>query len=410
MKIHIGIDDTDCKKGMCTTYLGVVLKDQLETFAELLELRLVRLNPNIPWKTRGNGAVALSVETNEYDKIVDETLEVVKELSTIHERGTSPGVVIFSGDIPSEFSSFYFRTLHDVVTIDDAMTLAKKYACEVYRFKEGRGVIGALAAIGADLTNHTYEIITYRKPENWGEIRSVDPSSVFEMDKATYPKTFNNIDRETSRILITPRSPCPVLFGIRGIDIKALEAAKDMILPGEPVERCALFKTNQGTDAHLMPCTISKVKPFRSVIVEGTVVEDPRILEGGHVIFTIAENSSSIDCAAYEPTGGFREVAKSLRCGDVVRGFGGVKKTEKTTVNLEKLEVVEVKDRFELKNPICHSCKKRMKSAGNGQGFRCKKCCTTAAKKEKITVKRELKPRLYCVPERAMRHLGKPVL
>ncbi|MFQ5800961.1 MAG: hypothetical protein ACE5HH_04505, partial [Candidatus Hydrothermarchaeales archaeon] len=155
---------------------------------------------------------------------------------------------------------------------------------------------------------------------------------------------------------------------------------------------------------------ISQVRPFTSVIVKGTVVDDPRILKGGHVIFTITENGSRIDCAAYEPTGGFRETVKRLYCGDVIKAFGGVTETEKMTVNLEKIEIVDVKELFELKNPVCPSCKKRMKSAGRGQGFRCKRCNTTSTQKEKVAVERDLKPRLYCVPARAMRHLGRPIV
>src|SRR2546422_9642224 len=60
-EFHIGIDDTDSEKGGCTTYTATVL------FQELFNrgLRpfdfpwLVRLNPNIPWKTSRNGSLAV---------------------------------------------------------------------------------------------------------------------------------------------------------------------------------------------------------------------------------------------------------------------------------------------------------------------------------------------------------------
>src|SRR3989442_15938760 len=60
-EFHVGIDDTDSEKGGCTTYTATVL------FQELFNrgLRpfdfpwLVRLNPNIPLKTIGNGALAI---------------------------------------------------------------------------------------------------------------------------------------------------------------------------------------------------------------------------------------------------------------------------------------------------------------------------------------------------------------
>lgn len=409
MQLHIGIDDTDSTKGMCTTYLGTVLKDRLTKFSEILDSRLVRLNPNIPWKTRGNGAVALTIETKNYEKAVEETLRAVENFSSMDEDGTNPGVVFLRGEVDIELTSFYYKALREVATIREAEVLAKRCGCKVEKFNNGRGIIGALAAIGADLSEHTFELTAYRRPKKWGTPRNVDQDSVFEMDRATCPETFNNIDWETSSVLITPRSPCPVLFGIRGKTPEVLETAKELINPGESIERYAIFKTNQGTDAHLTKCSISEVRPFTSVISDGTVERVPETIKGGHVVFSIAENGSKLDCAAYEPTGGFRGIVKRLRPGDVIKVYGGVTDTKGLTINLEKLEVLEVKECFEEKNPVCHVCDKRMESAGRGQGFRCKKCQTTSGSKELIQVERELKTGLYGVPPRAMRHLSKPV-
>ena len=56
----IGIDDTDSKTEMCTTYLTIEI---LKT--SNLDLvgypNLVRLNPNIPLKTRGNAAISITL-------------------------------------------------------------------------------------------------------------------------------------------------------------------------------------------------------------------------------------------------------------------------------------------------------------------------------------------------------------
>ena len=58
----IGIDDTDSPQGMCTTYLGAILARRLiREHMRVREARLVRLNPNVTFKTRGNAAVALNV-------------------------------------------------------------------------------------------------------------------------------------------------------------------------------------------------------------------------------------------------------------------------------------------------------------------------------------------------------------
>jgi len=59
--VWIGIDDTDSKEGGCTTYICyTIVRKLIENGIDIIGYpRLVRLNPNIPWKTRGNGAVAI---------------------------------------------------------------------------------------------------------------------------------------------------------------------------------------------------------------------------------------------------------------------------------------------------------------------------------------------------------------
>ena len=49
----IGIDDTDSVDGMCTTYLTAVLIDQVKELGTIKGMpHLIRLNPNIKYKTR----------------------------------------------------------------------------------------------------------------------------------------------------------------------------------------------------------------------------------------------------------------------------------------------------------------------------------------------------------------------
>src|SRR5436309_682270 len=62
MVLWIGVDDTDSLRGMCTTFLAAELVRDLTRDFDLVGYpRLVRLNPNIPWKTRGNAAVCLRI-------------------------------------------------------------------------------------------------------------------------------------------------------------------------------------------------------------------------------------------------------------------------------------------------------------------------------------------------------------
>ena len=58
--LHIGIDDTDSVDGGCTTWVATEIIKELSEFDLIGSPRLVRLNPNVPWKTRGNGAVSFT--------------------------------------------------------------------------------------------------------------------------------------------------------------------------------------------------------------------------------------------------------------------------------------------------------------------------------------------------------------
>ena len=46
-----------------------------------------------------------------------------------------------------------------------------------------RGIIGALAAISCPLNDKTYELLTYRIPENYGNQRKINHESVVEMNR-----------------------------------------------------------------------------------------------------------------------------------------------------------------------------------------------------------------------------------
>jgi tRNA(Ile2)-agmatinylcytidine synthase len=82
------------------------------------------------------------------------------------------------------------------------------------------------------------------------------------MDRATFPLTFDNLDPLTGEIKITPHTPCPVLYGIRGEDPEILKKAAGMLRVMEPIERWIIYKTNQATDEHLIDARICEVKPL----------------------------------------------------------------------------------------------------------------------------------------------------
>lgn len=408
MSMFIGIDDTDSKVGMCTTYLAAVLVKRLQNYGDIVDHpKLIRLNPNIRYKTRGNGAIAIQIHANEgqESQIEDIVVSTVEEMAEFDDPNTNPGIVFLETAVPPEVIEFSRRVIQEVVTIPEAMELAKKYG-RVHSFKNGRGVIGALAAIGATLEeDHTYELMVYRQKERWGTPRDIKKESVLKADQTTYPLTWDIVDLTNDVIVFSPHSSCPVLFGIRGGDINAIQNAFE-IIKSEPLEHHILFKTNQGTDVHLKKANILDVLDGSSYILKGIVNALPNTIRGGHVIVSIAENGHSIDCAAYEPTKGFRDVVRKLCVGDEVVVYGSMKDR---TINLEKIEIISLADQFIKQNPIC-TCGKRMKSAGRHQGYRCKKCGTSADKPKYISIKRDIEMGLYEVPPSARRHISKPLV
>ncbi|KYH42748.1 MAG: tRNA(ile2) 2-agmatinylcytidine synthetase [Candidatus Bathyarchaeota archaeon B63] len=420
MKLHIGFDDTDSPRGGCTTYVAALIIERLhELGVSFLDYpSLIRLNPNVPWKTRGNGAICLRVmcDNSLRDELMERVIRTVEEQADLSFEGTDPGIVFLPGDVPLEVEAFARRAITGLVEKAEALSLIRRYGAEAVGFKEGRGIIGGLAAIGEQLRDdHTYELIAYRTPENRGTERRVKESSVMEMDKRLGRLVFNNVDYETGRILITPRGPDPVLYGIRGETAEAVKRGHEMVIAEEPIERWVIFRTNQGTDAHLRRASsIGEVEPYSPVILVGEVSGDPRVIRGGHVIFSIRDSTGQIDCAAYEPTGRLREVARRLTAGDLVEVHGGVRPPSPSipmTVNVEKIRILRLAKIRIYRNPLCPECGKRMKSMGRQKGFECKRCGFHGRDLEKTVMEwpRDLKVGLYVTPPRSQRHLTKPL-
>jgi len=419
--MHVGIDDTDSPRTGCTTYITALLVEKLHELGVFFidYPNLVRLNPNVPWKTRGNGALCLRFQCDEnlIEEIKPIVVDIVEKNSDMDYAGTEPGVVFFWGSrIPKELIIFAKQTIQGIVKMQEALKLIRVFKAEAVGFKSGRGIIGALAAIGATLEgDHTYELIAYRMPENRGTPRRLEVASVRKMNDKTAPLTFNNVDPETGRVLITPHGPDPILYGIRGETPAVVKKAHKIIHSLEPIERWTIFRTNHGTDAHLRRInSVSEVLPYHPIVVRGTVTREPQIIPRRHVIFSISDKTGQIDCAAYEPTGDLRKAAKQLIMGDHVEAYGGVRpSTSKclVTVNLEKFQILGLAPKIVLHNPLCPQCGKRLKSMGTNKGFRCEKCGFLGRKLEKVKVKvkRDLKQKLYVTSPRSQRHLTKPL-
>lgn len=427
---YVAVDDTDSLKGMCTTYLATVMIDRFSWYDLIGFPRLVRLNPNVPWKTRGNAAVSLafgegkgqkfkvgeirgrdvlafeSGNSVSMDDIFSEMEEIIEKNAHFDCENTNPGFVV-SAMRPS--AALYWKAVREIVPIRFAEREVSAVGGSARKFKNGRGIIGASAAMAWRPRDSTFEVLTYRKPGNIGKPRKIERSSVERMDRES-STTFHNIDSESGHIAIAPGSPCPILFGIRGEDPSDLIRARECV-KAERADRWLLFLTNQATDDHLQRKKVSQVRAREGAILAGRVSTAPNSIIGGHVFFGLSDSSGAITCAAYEPSGRIKAAARELRVGDVVEVFGSARE-KPFEINVEKLHVVELATPGDkIENPLCPECGKHMKSTGKGVGYRCRECGARAPPEAARYAKRTgPKVGWYEPPIASRRHLYKPLI
>ena len=410
---------------MCTTFLATEIVRELTGDYDLIGYpRLVRLNPNIPWKTRGNGAVALSVGRGRGNpwaagridgrkviaypqgesvggptEVLERLAPLVERWADLNEEGTNPGLVVLSKK-PS--ASLYWEAVRGIVPRYRAESAIRGRG-RSRTWKSGRGIIGAVAACAWRPRDRTWEILAYRRPSRWGTPRDVSAHSVQVMDQQ-FPSAFNNYDYENEHVVVAPASPCPVLLGIRGDDPLDLPPALRRIRC-EGAERWLIFVSNQGTDDHVLPRATSI--PRTAGRFRDRISRPPRTIPGGHVVFGLGR----LDVTAYEPSKQFRRVIRGLVPGDLVEVIGSVRDSPRT-INLEKLRILSLRDlQTKVGNPRCPCCRIRMKSAGRDAGFRCRRCGTRSPPSSVLvrTVARSLGEGWYEPPVGSRRHISKPL-
>jgi tRNA(Ile2)-agmatinylcytidine synthase len=285
-----------------------------------------------------------------------------------------------------------------------------------FSFGNGQGLVGSLAAIGCLLyQDHTFEVISYRKPEYCGSIRIVNASKVIEYTKNTFPNTFNNYDKNHGRVLIAPHGPDPVFCGIRGENPEVVVSSLESLELKEKLDGYMVFRSNQGTNMHLQNVLkLSQLKAYTAGYIHCKISTKPHIVQGGHVMFQI-EDLNGVICPAaiYEPTD-LATIASKLEKGDVIKiGCSVRKATSKhpRILNIEYLSILQLVDIYHALNPLCKSCGKRMKSEGKNKGFQCGGCKYKEKEGKKVCVlqNRNIKTGLYLPTPKSHRHLTKPI-
>ncbi len=427
IEVYIGIDDTDrflfgCSTNFLREFISELIRSGLSRNIFFGDYPyLTRLNPSIPFKTRGNGAVSIHLYT--YEQTIEEIIEVIRSLSDRIDsgEGTEPGIVFLSGlrdDAISLLREYFIRALTDIIHLEITERLIRKLGGRI--ISHGRGLIGALASIAHHFIENdcTYEILGYSLRNNDVYI---DPEKIYLMNKVTYPLTFNNIDPETNKILIRPRLGRPVSLGIRGESPEILLKAIRILEPSG-VDEYLIFKTNQATDQHLIPRRLSEAKPYRTGLFEVLIDEEPIVMRGGDILINVSDpydRDIKANVAIYREFGKAIEIVRKLIRGDLVLVGGSVKPvselegSDKVIINVEMIKILRLSKRFIERNPLCPRCGARMISRGSGKGFKCPKCGYIDPFGKKLI---EEIPRLGIEeniilkpPIRNMKHLSKPL-
>src|SRR6266550_6124195 len=165
MKYLLGMDDTDSRFGHCTTHLGYLIVCELARigFAIPTYPRLVRLNPNIPFKTRGNAAVCIEFEART-DDLGDEAFKAAERLLEQEAdvaNGANSALIMASKDAGFDsafFRQVYQRAINGVVSYKGVLSAVSKLGIRHRLLGNGMGVVGAAASLGFSCAadDHTY--------------------------------------------------------------------------------------------------------------------------------------------------------------------------------------------------------------------------------------------------------------
>ena len=419
----VGVDDTDSRDEMCTTYIGLriaaLMNNQIIGYP-----RLVRLNPNIPYKTRGNGAVCIDTgkgtgkgmvigsfggnEIISYDKGIESPLENVMKKSIIsivnqfyvhNNPDTNPGIVFMENKPDLDF---YKRCLREDVPVDSARRVINGSKGERIEINNGRGIIGATASIAWRPGFHTFELICYQG-ENKVKLSHEQKISIARLCDS-WKGTFNNMDEENQTPSIFPRERTPVFFGIRATDpfvlLKLFGEVKRKF-PEIP-EDFLIYETNQGTDDHIRFSNGAVIEGM-GVRVTGRIKGKSERSQGGHLKGSILSGNDQINFIVFEPSKKFRNTFENLRDGDKVSLFGSV---SRGAVKIEKLEIISTSNYYRRIVPVCHMCGIKGKNRGSGN-YECPSCGISILPDYSF-IPRNVNEGKFQPPVSARRHLTMP--
>ncbi len=428
-RLLLAFDDTDGPAGGCTTHVAFHVLLALPELALTGMPRLVRLNPNVPWKTRGNGAVVLPLGIPRGPQVrvgelrgqevlafpdaapAQPTEDVLERVWAVVQKQAQPGAqpaVALMDEAPP--AAAYWEAVRTVIEPSAAKRAADDLGVLHRSTGEGRALVGCLAAAAWPGPAASHELIAYREPRRWGKPREVDPRPLLGLDATG--ATFHTYDAEALRPCCVPHTPDPVLLGLRGRDPERLLDAALRALPAackEPIDGWLLWASNQASGDHVSPVgTLAEAPALGTVAVAVEVVGAPETRQGGHVAVACQDAAGAdVTAVAFEPTKSFRDKVRALAPGDDVLLVGAF---ADGSLRLEKMEVLHLAPRVRMDNPTC-KCGRAMRSKGPSTGFKCPAC--GEFKPRSAAVAAPEKPQValgwHEVPVIARRHLHRPV-
>jgi len=369
----LGIDDHDSHFGGCTTYVAYkLIHELLKENLNIIPLpALVRLNPYIPFKTRGNAAVRIVIDVKDISEkdFIEHIREIVDKYR--EKRGKAdPGIAVTLVDNLEKLKilyKVYKKAVTDVITSDQIDKICRKLNIYIHG---GRGKIGAVACLGfIPDRDSTFELLAYGDPSIK---KNIDLNiQIFSLlDNLFRLYTFANIDLENEKILIFPSGPDPVIYGVRGdspLHVIFLSSLVQAIAKID-IEGWLLFHTNQATGIHLeySENIMRTFNPYKTIVkiikisrtedrhLQCFTEKDPNVFSYRHI---------GDPCTFLE---------KSL--GDIVEVWGGLRiKDGKYFIYVEGCRKLS-RRLVKVLNPRCPRCGSTLKSLGKGKGFFCKRC------------------------------------
>ena len=382
----IGLDDTDEREHGCTTHdFDDLLNHLAESGFQVEDSRLVRLWPFAPRRTRGNAALSAIISSGCLGDLETSLVEWFNSRFTNHESGleihsAQPVLLLTEQRLPE---SIYWNTVQGFVELSDRITELNEFPHRIWSTQSGMGgLIGASAAIAwKGDHDYTWECTAWRHQSG---PRIIPDNLVIEMSNR-YPSTILNRDPNARRSLIAPRTPCPVLYGIRGESRQDVLDAHEF-LQEQGAEKSSghrAHRTNQATDDHL------------SSVASGVVTKS-RIMKGGHV-----EINAGPTLLAFSQGGEVNSLAQQLSPGDQIEWYG--LQDSDGNFHLERLRLI-AGERNKVR-PTCR-CGSRFKSQGANQPLRCPSC---GLEHENLWETEMLSTDWQEPPPSYRRHLAKPL-